>query len=204
LLAFALSAQNSSEPAGPGAATFRAATHQVLIDVVVTDHSGHFLPNLKPADFTILEDGKPQKVVAFAMHAASLAPPKPAARYTLPPNQYTNYSVADPEKPITIVLMDVLNTVVQDQAYAHKQMIEFLKALPGGQRVALFALGTRLRMVHKLFLRRKFIRHTPSVTVVTSLQSPLDVTCCGSSLLEHRYALQSFERRCLWSRCQHH
>jgi hypothetical protein len=43
--------------------------------------------------------------------------------------------------------MDVLNTVVQDQAYAHKQMIEFLKALPGGQRVALFALGTRLRMV---------------------------------------------------------
>jgi VWFA-related protein len=137
-------AQNSSEQAPP---VFKAETRQVLVDVVVTDHSGHFVPGLKPADFTVLEDGKPQKVVAFAMHAAPAVPPKPAAPIKLPPNQYTNYAIADPERPITIVLMDVLNTQVQDQAYTRKQMIEFLKELPSGQRVALFALGTRLRMV---------------------------------------------------------
>jgi len=43
--------------------------------------------------------------------------------------------------------MDVLNTQVQDQAYTRKQMIGFLKELPPGQRVALFALGTRLRTI---------------------------------------------------------
>lgn len=140
-------AQNSTAGQSDASAVFRAETHQVLVDVVVVDHSGQFVAGLKPGDFTILEDGKPQKIAAFGMHAASLIPPKHAPKITLPPHQYTNYAIADPQRPITIVLMDVLNTVVQDQAYAHKQMIEFLKALPPGQRIALFALGTHLQMI---------------------------------------------------------
>ncbi len=140
-------AQNSTDSNAAPAATFHAETHQVLLDVVIVDHAGHFVPGLKPADFTILEDGKPQKLAGFAVHQASVAPSSPAANFKLPPNQYTNYQVADPQRPITVVLMDVLNTQVQDQAYTRKQMIEFLKALPPGQRVALFALGTHLTMI---------------------------------------------------------
>ena len=139
-------AQNPSEPNTAPAATFHAETHQVLLDVVILDH-GHFVPGLKPADFTILEDGKPQKIVAFAVHQTAATPPSPAPKFTLPPNQYTNYQISDPQRPITVVMMDVLNTQVQDQAYTRKQMVEFLKALPAGQRVALFALGTRLKMI---------------------------------------------------------
>ncbi len=74
-------AQNSTEQAPP---VFKAETRQVLVDVVVTDHNGHFVPGLKPADFAVLEHGKPQKVVAFAMHAAPAVPPKPAAPIKLP------------------------------------------------------------------------------------------------------------------------
>ncbi len=140
-------AQNSTGSNTAPAATFHAETHQVLLDVVIVDHGGHFVPGLKPADFTILEDGKPQKIVAFGVHAVPANPQPPAPPIKLPPNQYTNYQIADPQRPITIVLMDVLNTQVLDQAYTRKQMIEFLKALPPGQRVALFALGTRLRMI---------------------------------------------------------
>jgi len=137
-------AQNSADQTPP---VFKAETRQVLVDVVVSDHGGHFVPGLKPTDFTLLEDGKPQKVVAFAMHAAPPTPVRPAAPIKLPPHQYTNFAVADPERPITIVLMDMLNTQVQDQAYTRKQMIQFLRDLPPGQRVALFALGTRLRTI---------------------------------------------------------
>ena len=140
-------AQNSTESNTTPVATFHAEAHQVLLDVVIVDHGGHFVPGLKPADFTILEDGKPQKIVGFGVHQASAAPPNPVAKFKLPPNQYTNYQIADPQRPITVVLMDVLNTQVQDQVYTRKQMIEFLKALPPGQRVALFALGTRLKMI---------------------------------------------------------
>src|SRR5579859_1289700 len=91
-------AQNSTGSSGAPAATFHAETHQVLLDVVIVDHSGHFVAGLKPADFTILEDGKPQKIVAFAVHAVPATPPPPALPIKLPPNQYTNYQISDPQR----------------------------------------------------------------------------------------------------------
>ena len=151
LVARSLSAQQTStsdnQGVGQNTPIFKAETRQVLVDVVVTDHHGNFVPGLKPSDFTVIEDGKRQAIIAFGMHAASVVERQLAPAIQLPPHQYTNYQVADPSRPITIVLMDLLNTQVQDQAYTRKQMIEFLKDLPPGQRVALFALGTRLRMV---------------------------------------------------------
>lgn len=126
---------------------FYTESRQVVLDVVVSDHNGHFIGGLKPDDFAVFEDGKPQKIVAMTPYFQHPTPTKPSAPMKLPPNQYTNYEIADSSVPVTIVLMDVLNTQVQDQAYARKQMIEFLKNLPVGRRVALFALGTRLRML---------------------------------------------------------
>src|SRR5437764_5448294 len=136
-------AQNSADQAPP---VFKAETRQVLVDVVVTDH-GHFLSGLKPSDFTVLEDGKAQKIAAFGIHSQPAKLINPAPPIKLPPHQYTNYQIGDPDRPITIVLIDVLNTQVQDQAYTNKQMIEFLKELPPHQRVALFALGTHLQTI---------------------------------------------------------
>ncbi len=45
--------------------TFRTQSELVLVNVTVRDKSGNFLRGLKPGDFTILEDNKPQKVVSF-------------------------------------------------------------------------------------------------------------------------------------------
>ena len=44
---------------------FRVASDLVLVNITVKDKSGNILTNLKPEDFTILEDNKPQKVVSF-------------------------------------------------------------------------------------------------------------------------------------------
>lgn len=168
--------------------TFKAETRQVLIDVVVTDHAGHFIPGLKPTDFTILEDGKQQTIAAFGAHQQPAIPDKPAPQIQLPPHLYTNYQLADPQRPITIVLMDVLNTQVQDQAYTKKQMIEFLKQLPPQQRVALFALGTHLRMVQgftgdsdTLIAAAKTLLRESS-PVVTSEQNRQDAEVLASNL----------------------
>jgi len=144
LSSWPISAQNSADH---DAALFRAETRQVLVDVVVRDHGGQFIPGLKPNVFTILEDGKPQEIATMTMHARSVTPAEPGAPLKLPPNQYTNYTIVDADRPITLVLMDLLNTQALDQAYARKQMIEFLRALPPGQRVGLFVLGTRLKMI---------------------------------------------------------
>lgn len=56
----------SSLPAQqPADYTFRVQTDLVLVNVTVRDKNGNFVGDLKPEDFTILEDNKPQKVVSF-------------------------------------------------------------------------------------------------------------------------------------------
>jgi VWFA-related protein len=45
--------------------TLHAQADLVLVNVTVRDKSGNFVRNLKPEDFTILEDNKPQKVTSF-------------------------------------------------------------------------------------------------------------------------------------------
>jgi len=44
---------------------FHASTELVLVNITVRDKDGNFVRNLKPEDFSVLEDGKPQKVASF-------------------------------------------------------------------------------------------------------------------------------------------
>jgi VWFA-related protein len=45
--------------------TLRVESELVLVNVTVKDKKGNIITNLKPEDFTILEDGKAQKVISF-------------------------------------------------------------------------------------------------------------------------------------------
>jgi VWFA-related protein len=45
--------------------TFRVQSELILVNVTVRDKNGNFVTGLKPGDFTILEDNKPQKVASF-------------------------------------------------------------------------------------------------------------------------------------------
>jgi len=45
--------------------TLRTNTRLVVVDVVATDSKGQPVTDLKAADFTVLEDGKPQKISGF-------------------------------------------------------------------------------------------------------------------------------------------
>jgi len=137
----------ASSPADNAVPTFHATSRLVLVDVVVTGKHAEFVRGLKPGDFTLLENGKPQRISAFSAHAASDAAQRPAPQIPLPPHQYTNFSAPAPDHPITIVLMDMLDMEFSDGTYARQQMLKFLSALPAGQPVALFVLGSSLQML---------------------------------------------------------
>jgi VWFA-related protein len=47
----------------------------VLVNVTVKDKNGKFVQGLKPEDFTILEDNKPQKIVSFDVENVDAVPP---------------------------------------------------------------------------------------------------------------------------------
>jgi VWFA-related protein len=60
--ATAVQGQQQPPPQQP---TFRAGVNFVRVDVIVTDKDGEALKDLKPADFEVSEDGKPQAIETF-------------------------------------------------------------------------------------------------------------------------------------------
>src|ERR1700677_1007779 len=64
---------------------FHAESDLVLVNVTVRDKNGKFVEGLKPSNFTILEDNKPQKIVSFdvenvdSLPAVDVAQAKPLA-----------------------------------------------------------------------------------------------------------------------------
>jgi VWFA-related protein len=116
----------------------------VLVDVVVTDKDGRPVRDLTREEFELRENGQPQRIASFTLEQPSRErPPEPQP---LPPNVYTNrpeYSM--PPGPLTILLLDGLNTPVLDQAYARDQMLRYLRSQHRpGQRTAILALGNSL------------------------------------------------------------
>jgi VWFA-related protein len=53
---------------------FHAESDLVLVNVTVRDKTGKFVPGLKPENFTILEDNKPQKLVSFDVENVDAVP----------------------------------------------------------------------------------------------------------------------------------
>ncbi|MGB9146319.1 MAG: VWA domain-containing protein [Acidobacteriaceae bacterium] len=123
----------------------RTSANLVLVDVVVTK-DGKPVQGLTAQQFHIFEDGKAQRIVTFDEHRADDATQvRPAP--PLPPDTWANYPQFAITSAANVLLLDALNTPVADQAYARRQMIEYLKRIPPGTRIAVFTLASRLRMI---------------------------------------------------------
>jgi VWFA-related protein len=141
-----LHSQAPAQSAPASAPTIKVETRVVLLDVVVTDHKGENIPNLRQEDFSIVEDGKPQRLSAFDEHARHNAPPIHLP--TLPPNVYSNAQAVKPSDSVNVLLIDLLNTQPWFQKGVCTQAIKYLKTVPPGTRLAIFTLNTQqLRLV---------------------------------------------------------
>lgn len=131
-------------PDGPP--VVKLTTHLVQVNVIVRDKQGRPVTGLTKEDFTVLDNGKPQTVRFFSMETnrmdAAPSAPLPAAVYTNRLEQRGSVPTA-----ITAVLFDGLNTRIQDQIYARQQILKFLRQLKPNDRIAIYALGTRLRIL---------------------------------------------------------
>jgi VWFA-related protein len=148
LLAFAL-----TSTAQQSAPVFRAGSKLVEVSVTVLDKKGNAVTGLEPADFTLLDEGKPRELALFRFDGAPTAPaadsaPAPAA--PLPPGVFTNRSSAggDPPRNITALVLDSLNTPPEQNITVRSQMLRYLRALAPQTRVAIFLMGKQLRILH--------------------------------------------------------
>src|SRR5215472_12419548 len=118
LLCCATHAQNNQQQPVPPP-TLRVTSNLVFLDVTVLDKKGQpVVTGLTKDDFTITEDRKPQRIFSFEapdVHALS-----PGADEENPDNK----------APVTILVLDLLNSRFEDFAYIRYSVRKYLMSQP--------------------------------------------------------------------------
>jgi VWFA-related protein len=141
--------QAKNQPASPQSTRpLRTTTRMVQVSVVVHDKHGDPVTGLTKDDFILLDDKREQTIQLFSEETTRAAENAPAT--PPPPNSYTNRMPDRSGVPtsVTVVLIDGANTQPGDIAYVRKYIIKFLGQIQPNDRVALYWLGTKLRIVH--------------------------------------------------------
>ena len=147
LVCASLQSQTSTSKSNQKVPTFQSKVRVVLVDVLVSTTKGEPVSGLRKDDFRVFEDGKPQTVTSFEEHKGG-GPVVQTKLPLMPPNVWTNYPTINPPDSVNVLLLDWLNTQPQDQAFVHTQAVQYLKQVSPATRIAIFTLGTQLRMVH--------------------------------------------------------
>jgi VWFA-related protein len=144
------SEQQSSSPqqeaaVSPSNNILRSTTRLVVVDVVTVDSKGEPVPGLKADDFTILEDGKPQKISGFSFQRANGASLSPSTVHGA--NVFTNTPQYKDAGCLNVILLDTLNADLGGKVSAKDHLLKYLGSEPAIQPTALFALDTKLTML---------------------------------------------------------
>jgi len=145
LLTALLLASSSAAPQEP---TFSAGTRLVQVDTVVRNSKGP-VANLRKEDFSLLDNGKPQKIAVFSVRSARSSV---ASAVPLPAGAASNRLNSRGETPAsaTILLIDRLNTPISDQPYANRKIIKFLQNRGNRDSIGIYTLGNRVRVIQDL------------------------------------------------------
>ncbi len=124
--------------------TLKVQTQIVVLDIVVTDKKGNPVTNLTREDFTILENKLPRPIRSF----------DPPSAHQIPSGTIVSSSADLPkigDAPVTILVLDELNTRFEDMSYARNSMVKYLQSQPTTLRQPtqlLLATNTRFLQLH--------------------------------------------------------
>jgi VWFA-related protein len=76
-------AEEAARPAAVSSLPTGTAEGLIRLDVVVADKSGKSVPDLKPSDFTLLDNGEPEKILSFQAFDGISARPDPPVEVIL-------------------------------------------------------------------------------------------------------------------------
>jgi VWFA-related protein len=174
-------AQNSQPAQASSAETLHAGTQLVIVDVVVQDRAGHPVHGLTRDNFVLTEQKKPQMVRNFDEHAATTEPKAGPPLPPMPPGVFTDYTPVAPDGTLNILLIDTLNTPMQDQVYLRQQLLDYVKHARAGLRVAVFGLTSRLIMLQGFTSDPEVLRAVVEHRLIPRASSLLDDPMGGGS-----------------------
>ncbi len=148
--------------------SFESTTQLVVEDVIIRTRDGKPVPDLKPDDFTIFEDGKPQKISVFEFQkledealAAPALPARPSAPPVAEPAQPAVRSVVAnqiaPEvagatkyrnKRLMVMFFDMTSMPIQDQMRAQAAARKFLQTqMTASDLMAIMTFSNEIKVV---------------------------------------------------------
>lgn len=156
----------ASAPPGddPDVIRFRSFSRMVLVDVIVKDSSGRPVHGLKPEDFEVFEDGQPQRVASFSHSQDRIPARRSAPAAGALPDMYSNQRPADEDdRRPSIILLDLLNTSVQDRQIARRALTRFVRErMQRNEPLAVFVLWNKLELVQDFTGDAALLQHSIS------------------------------------------
>jgi VWFA-related protein len=138
----------AQQPAYETSTVLKVKSRLVVVDVVARDGKGVAITDLKQEDFTVLEDGKEQKLRIFSFQhpddsVAAASPQAPANGM----NVVDNLPHFQAGRALNVVLLDALNTSRLNQVSMRQAMIKFLETLPANEPIAVYLLSDRIHLL---------------------------------------------------------
>jgi VWFA-related protein len=147
-------------------ARFESVTDLVVVDVTVRDRAGNPIEGLKKEDFTIFEDGKPQKISAFEMQKLTLDPLPPAtppapvlkaarteAAPAIPPVRPKTPNPPGqrrPDRRLLVMFFDFSGMGPPEQIRAQKAALDFVeKKMTAADLVSVLTFSTSLKVAQE-------------------------------------------------------
>ncbi|GAC1701078.1 MAG: hypothetical protein NVS9B4_03740 [Candidatus Acidiferrum sp.] len=140
------SQEKSAEP------NIKVQSVNVVIDLIVTDRHGHHIPGLTASDFTIYEDGVPQKVIGFIPSAGSVSntssPTAVTAAPLLPKEGGEQIQSSLPSEPhLLTVVLDLADNRPANTKSSSDAVLRYLdKTLASNDYVAIYYIDHGLHM----------------------------------------------------------
>jgi VWFA-related protein len=135
--------------ADSGQATVRVTTRLVEVVVVAETKKGEPVTDLKQEDFSLSDGGRKEPISVFT---AGKTKESGAKLMPLPAGTFSNrFDWSGPASSgITVILIDGLNTRIQDQPYVGMQVRKFLSQLKPGSNVGLYVMGRGPRVLQEV------------------------------------------------------
>lgn len=159
----------------------KVTTRLVTVDVTATDSHGNPVRDLKPEDLQIFEEHKAQQKIEhfeyFEKLKAAGATDTSTSELRKRANLISNQLPLDQLKiPPTVLLADSLNTQTSSQQQGHAHMLQLLRTLPPDTPIAVFLLGSSLKILQGFTSDGRLLRAALDQAVVgtTTMKDPRD------------------------------
>src|SRR5579864_3123022 len=161
----------------------KVTTRLVTLDVTATDSRGEPVRDLKPEDLQVFEEHKAQQKIEHFEYFEKMKAAGPAedsaaairARANLLSNQLP---LAQLRIPPTVLLVDSLNTQTANQQQGHAHMLQLLRTLPQDTPIAVFLLGSSLKILQGFTSDGRLLRAAldQAVSGTSTMKYPRDDT----------------------------